>query len=87
MFFSWFVPAPIPSLHLTFIIIIIVLHHFSAVQYVLDGFPDMLLSHITRFRAVGNVANGVLKFFFLPNNDLSVCANLTKYQITNYIAA
>ena len=59
MFFSWFIPAPITSLHLTFIIIIIiiiVLHHFSAVQYVLDSFPDMLLSHITRFHTIGDVA-------------------------------
>jgi len=37
-------------------IIIIVLRHFSALQYGLDGFPDMPLSHITRFRATGEVA-------------------------------
>jgi hypothetical protein len=38
------------------IIIIIVLRHFSALQYWLDGFPDMPLSHITRFCAIGDVA-------------------------------
>ena len=38
------------------IIIIIVLRYFSALQYGLDGFPYMPLSHITRFRAIGDVA-------------------------------
>ena len=38
------------------IIIIIVLRNFSALQYGLDGFPDMPFSHITRFRAIGDVA-------------------------------
>jgi len=37
-------------------IIIIVLRNFSALQYGLDGFPDMPLGHITRFRATGEVA-------------------------------
>jgi hypothetical protein len=38
------------------IIIIIVLRHFSALQYGLDGFPNMPLSHITRFCTIGDVA-------------------------------
>ena len=43
----------IPSIII--IIIIVVLRHFSALQHGLDGFPAMLLSHITRFRTIGNV--------------------------------
>jgi hypothetical protein len=52
----------------TFIIIIIVLRNFSTLQYGLDGFPDMPLSHITRFHAIGDVAYvGVDADFLWPD--------------------
>jgi len=39
------------------IIIIIVLRNFSALQYGIDGFPDMPLLHILRFCATGDAVH------------------------------
>src|SRR5208282_2403124 len=47
-------------------IIIIVFRNFSTLQYGLDGFPDMPLSHITRFRVISDVSYvGVDEDFFV----------------------